>query len=333
MATIRKLRGRWQAQVRRRGVAPRAKSFNSKAEAQHWAQDLEAEANRSGWVADTRLAEKTTLRELLTRYCAEVTPGKRGAVSEASRINSILRCPMSHRTLAKLTSADVATYRDERLKSVAPAIVVRELNTVSHAIEIATREWGLWLPRNPAKLVRRPPVLRGRTRRLKEGEEQRLLSACDRGRTPLLKPLIILAIETAMRRGEMLDLQWEHVDLVRCVAHLPLTKNGDSRDIPLSRRAVAILQGLKAEKADKSRDAERVFPATGNSIRLAFEHLRVRAEMDDFHFHDLRHEAVSRLFEKGLNIAEVSAISGHKELRMLRRYTHLRAEDLVSRLG
>src|SRR5712664_4891200 len=99
-----------------------------------------------------------TLRELLTRYCAEVTPGKRGAVSEASRINSILRCPMSHRTLAKLTSADIASYRDERLKSVAPATVVRELNTVSHAIEIATREWGLWLPRNPVKLVRRPQV-------------------------------------------------------------------------------------------------------------------------------------------------------------------------------
>jgi integrase len=114
------------------------------------------------------------------------------------------------------------------------------------------------------------------------------------------------------------------------VAHLPLTKNGDSRDIPLSRRAVATLQKLKA---DKDRDAQLVFPMTGNSIRLAFEHLRVRARMDDFHFHDLRHEAVSRLFEKGLNIAEVSAISGHKELKMLQRYTHLRAEDLVSRLG
>jgi integrase len=302
MATIRKLRGRWQAQVRRRGVAPRAKSFNTRADAQRWAQDLEAEANRSGWVADTRAAEKTTLRELLTRYCAEVTPGKRGAVSEASRINSILRCPISHRTLAKLTSADVATYRDERLKSVAPATVVRELNTVSHAIEVATREWGLWLPRNPVKLVRRPQVPRGRTRRLKAGEEARLLAACDSGRTPLMKPLIILAIETAMRRGEMLDLQWQHVDLVRCVAH-------------------------------KGRDGQRVFPVTGNSIRLAFEHLRVRAQMNDFHFHDLRHEAVSRLFEKGLNIAEVSTISGHKELRMLRRYTHLRAEDLVSRLG
>jgi len=145
-----------------------------------------------------------------------------------------------------------------------------------------------------------------------------------------MKPLIILAIETAMRRGEMLDLQWQHVDLVRCVAHLPLTKNGDSRDIPLSRCAVATLKGLLAEK---DRDADRVFPVTGNSIRLAFEHLRVRAQMNDFRFHDLRHEGVSRLFEKGLNIAEVSAISGHKELRMLQRYTHLRAVDLVARLG
>jgi integrase len=145
-----------------------------------------------------------------------------------------------------------------------------------------------------------------------------------------MKPLIILAIETAMRRGEMLDLQWQHVDLVRCVAHLPLTKNGDSRDIPLSRRAVAILKGLMA---DKGQNADRVFPVTPNSVRLCFEHLRVRAQMEDFRFHDLRHEGVSRLFEKGLNIAEVSTISGHKELRMLQRYTHLRAEDLVKRLG
>ena len=144
-----------------------------------------------------------------------------------------------------------------------------------------------------------------------------------------MKPLIILAIETAMRRGEMLDLQWQHVDLVRCVAHLPLTKNGDSRDIPLSRRAVATLRALLA---DAKPSADRVFPVTGNSIRLAFEHLRVRAQMEDLRFHDLRHEGVSRLFEKGLNIAEVSAISGHKELRMLQRYTHLRAVDLVARL-
>jgi integrase len=258
-----------------------------------------------------------------------VTPTKRGAVSEKARINSIVRCPIAHRTLSKLTSSDVATYRDERLKCVASATVVRELSTVSHTIDIATREWGLWLPRNPVKLVRRPPVPRGRTRRLQNDEEQRLLDACDRGRSPLLRPLIILAIETAMRRGELLSLQWENVDLKLRVAHLPLTKNGDSRDVPLSRRAV---QTLEVVHAGGVMD-ERVFPMTGNAVRLAFEHLRVRAGLLDFRFHDLRHEAISRLFEKGLNIAEVGAISGHSDLKMLQRYTHLRAADLASKLG
>jgi integrase len=328
MATIRKLRGRWQAQVRRRGVPPRAKSFDKRTDADRWARELEAEADRSGWVADTRAAEKTTLGELLARYTNEVTPTKRGAVSEKARINSIVRCPIGHRTLAKLTSSDIATYRDERLKTVAPATIVRELNTISHAIEIASREWGLWVPRNPAKLVRRPPVPRGRTRRLKESEEDRLLAACDRGRTPLLQPLIILAIETAMRRGELLALRWQHVDLKLRVAHLPLTKNGDSRDVPLSRRATETVRELRASTIVH----ERVFPMTGNAVRQAFEHLRVRAEMSDFHFHDLRHEAISRLVEKGLNLAEVGSISGHRELKTLQRYTHLRAADLVARL-
>ena len=185
--------------VRRRGALPRCKSFDRRTDATHWARALEAEVDRSGCVADTRLAEKTTLGELLTRYRDQVTPGKLGARSEAARINAMLRRAIAHRTLAKLTSTDVATYRDERLTEVAPATVVRELNTVSHAIETALREWGLWLPRNPTKAVRRPSVPQGRKRRLEYGEEGRLLAACDRGRTPLLKLLIILAIETATR--------------------------------------------------------------------------------------------------------------------------------------
>jgi integrase len=248
MATIRKLRGRWQAQLRRRGVPPRAKSFDKRTDAERWARDLEAEADRSGWVADTRAAEKTTWGTLLARYANEVTPTKRGAVSERARINSIVRCPIAHRTLAKLTSSDIATYRDERLKTVAPATIIRELNTISHAIEVASREWGLWVPRNPVKLVRRPPVPRGRTRRLKDGEEQRLLDAWDRRRSPLLRPLIILAIETGMGRGELLNLRWEYVDLRLGVAHLAPTKNDDNRKVPLSRRAVKTLLELRSSK-------------------------------------------------------------------------------------
>jgi integrase len=316
--------------VRRRGVAPRCKSFDKRTDATRWAREIEAEADRSGWVADTRLAEKTTLGELLTRYRDQVSPTKRSAHTERSRINAMLRRPIVHRTLAKLTSSDGASYRDDRLKAVAPATVVRELNTMSHAIETALREWGLWLPRNPFKMIRRPAVPQGRKRRLEDDEETRLLAACDRGRTPLLKELVVLAIETAMRRGELLGLSWLHVHLAKRIVHLPLTKNGESRDVPLSRRATDILTALSKRKKPH---AELVFPMSGNSVRLAFEHLRVRAGMPDFHFHDLRHEAITRLFEKGLNIAEVSAISGHKELRMLQRYTHLRAVDLVGRLG
>ena len=316
--------------VRRRGVPPRCKSFDRRTDATRWARELEAKADRSGWITDTRLAEKTTVGELLARYRREVSPTKRSAYSEQARIAAMCRRDICHRTLAKLTSADVAAYRDERLIDVAPATVVRELNTLSHAIETALRDWGLWLPRNPVKMVRRPSVPHGRQRRLEEGEEERLLASCDQGRTPLLKQLVALAIETGMRRGELLGLRWEHVHLAKRIVHLPHTKNGESRDVPLSQRATATLTALSTYKQP---DAELVFPMSANSVRLAFERLRTRAKMPDFHFHDLRHEAITRLFERGLSIAEVSAISGHKELRMLQRYVHLRAIDLVGRMG
>src|SRR3954447_5788810 len=194
MATIRKLRGRWQAQVRRKGMAPRAKSFDKKADAEQWARSLEAEVDRCGALPDTRIAENTTLGEIMTRYRDEISPTKRSAKTEIIRINALLRRQICHRTLTLLSSSDVATYRDERLKAVAPATVVRELNTISHALEIAQREWGVYLARNPVKLVRRPTPPRGRTRRLEGDEEQRLLVAADQGRNLFMKPLIILAL-------------------------------------------------------------------------------------------------------------------------------------------
>src|SRR5450830_253114 len=150
----------------------------------------------------------------------------------------------------------------------------RRTMRLSHAIETALREWGLWLPRNPVKMVRRPAVPQGRKRRLEEGEEERLLAACDRGRTPLLKQLIVLAIETGMRRGELLGLRWEHVHLTKRIVHLPLTKNGESRDVPLSRRATDTLIALSKLKHPK---VDLVLPISGNAVRLAFERLRARA--------------------------------------------------------
>ena len=158
-------------------------------------------------------------------------------------------------------------------------------------------------------------------------EEDRLLGACEGLHSPLLRPLLVLAIETAMRRGELLDLRRAQVNLALRVVHLNQTKNGDSREVPLSRRAVLVLEELHARH-----QSERVFPLTGNSVRSAFDRLLTRAGISDLRFHDLRHEAISRLFEKGLNPIEVATISGHRELRMLRRYTHLRAANLLARL-
>lgn len=245
MATIRKLRGRWQAAVRRKGMQPRSKSFDSKSDAERWARSLEAELDRNGALPDTRPAESTTLAQILIRYRDEVSPTKRSAVTEVARINGILRRPLCHRTMTLLSTADLAAYRDERLKTVAPATAIRELNTISHAIDTARREWGIHIAQNPYKLVRRPSPPKGRTRRLEGNEEQLLLAAADQGRVPYLRPLIELAVETGMRRGELLSLRWEHVDLDRRVAHLPLTKNGSSRDVPLSTRAVDTLRRLR----------------------------------------------------------------------------------------
>ena len=229
MATIRRLRGKWQAQVRRRGIAPKAKSFDSKVDAEKWARGLEAELDRAGVLPDTRLAEQMTIRELLERYLVEITPHKRSAATENYRVKALMRRDIAHRTLAMLSSADVAAYRDARLQVVSTASVIRELNTLAHAIDVARKEWGVHLVQNPVRMIRRPSPPRGRDRRLNGDEEQRLLEAADAGRSPHMRPLIVLAIETAMRQGELLSLTWDDIDLDKRVAHLELTKNGSRR--------------------------------------------------------------------------------------------------------
>lgn len=327
MATIRRLRGRWQAQVRRKGLAPRAKSFDTKIDAEKWARNLEAELDRSGSLPDTRLAERMTIRELLARYLAEITPHKRSASTEAYRVKALMGRDIAHRTLAMLSSVDVATYRDQRLAVVSPASVIRELNTLAHAIDIGRKEWGVHLPLNPVRMIRRPAPPRGRDRRLNGDEQQRLLDAADAGRSPYMRPLIVLAIETAMRQGELLSLTWDDIDLDARIAHLEMTKSGERRDVPLSSRALDALERMRELRVD-----DRVVPSTKSAVEQSWQHLRKRAGITNLRFHDLRHEAVSRLLERGLNVIETATISGHKELRMLQRYSHLRAADLVARL-
>lgn len=330
MATIRKLRGRWQAQVRRRGMKPRAKSFDSKTDAEKWARDLETQVDRFGTAPDTKILEGTTLGDLLRRYRIEVSPTKRGAVQEIQRIDVLQRHDIAHRTLIGLSQQDAASFRDERLRSVAPSTAVREMAILSHVIEVAMRDWGFPLSRNVVKLVRRPIIRNERKRRLEGDEEQRLLEGCDSGKIAFMRTLLIIAIETGMRRSEILGLTWSDISHNRRVITLEMTKNGSGREVPMTQRA---FDAFSRWKENAPVDEAKIFPITPGSFEQVWRRLLKRANITGLRFHDLRHEGVSRLFERGLNVIEVSTISGHKELRMLRRYSHLSADNLVSRLG
>jgi integrase len=189
-------------------------------------------------------------------------------------------------------------------------------------------EWGLMLSSNPVNRVKMPPSPPARNRRLESGEFEWLKEASKQTKNPHIWPVIVFAIETGMRRGEILGLRWEHVDLDRRIAYLLLTKNGSSREVPLSTKAAQVLARQRQHN-----DTTSPFPVTANGFGLAWGRLRRRAGLSDLRFHDLRHEAISRFFELGLNIPEVAVISGHKDPRMLFRYTHLRAGDLVDKIG
>ncbi|MCA1799656.1 MAG: site-specific integrase, partial [Xanthomonadaceae bacterium] len=203
-----------------------------------------------------------------------------------------------------------------------------EFGLIAVILERARREWGL-VEKNPARDVRLPPMPRPRTRRLEARyqEAERLLASCAASAHPYLLPMVELALETAMRRGELLSLVWPHIDLARRTALLPETKNGHARVVPLSPKAVAVLQDLRP------RATGPVFSDVSNeSIKRAFIRAARRAGLDDFRFHDLRHEATTRLFEKGLAMMEVASITGHRDPRKLRGYTHLAAEALAKKL-
>ena len=330
MASIRQLEsGNWQAQVRRTGRPPVAKSFKTRGEAGKWARMLESEIDQ-GVFLDRSEAQRATIGDLIDRYLVEVTPLKKSARRETQRLRSLKRHFGSY-SLAVLRNSHIAAYRDKRLASgLAGATVVKELNSISHLIDVAIKDWGLFLPNNPAKLVRRPAVARGRDRRLVGDEEQRLFAACAASRATMLPAVVRFAIETGMRMGEILALEWKNVDVTGRVATLPNTKTGDARQVPLSTAAVASITSLPRHLKNG-----RVFWAwsRSDSLENAWRRAVRVAEISDLRFHDLRHEGVTRLFERGLNPMEVASISGHKTLQMLKRYTHLKAEYLVKKLA
>ncbi len=310
-------------------MRPSVRSFGTKVEAARWARHLESELDR-GIFLDRSEAERTSLAALIDRYLVEVTPAKKSASRERLTLKR-LRAHFGAFSPAALRPSHVSEYRDARLAAGrAGATVLKDLNALSHVLDVAMKDWGIALPVNPAKQVRRPQVARGRDRRLLPGEEDRLLEACNASRARMLAPAVRFAVETGMRMGEILALDWRHVDLARRVATLLDTKNGEVRHVPLSTSAVRAISGLPRRLTES-----RVFWTwkRADSLENAWRRAVKVAELEDLRFHDLRHEAVSRLFERGLNPMEVASISGHKTLQMLKRYTHLKAHELVKKLA
>ena len=326
MATITKRGSRWSVQVRRKGAPPQSRSFPSHAEAKAWASAQDAKIDRGEMPLPRQQLSAITIGDVITRYIQEVTPTKRSAETERFRLRKLQADPLGALSLLDLRSSHLADYRDRRLQSVKPATVRRELAALQHAFEIARRDWGLPLAANPLSQVRLPKSNDARTRRISADEQERLFKAVAEARNPLLLAVVGLAIETGLRRGELLNLRWEHVDLTARVAHIPLTKTGQPRSIPLTDRAVRIL--VEAIPAAEG----AVFAITGNAVRLAWTRAMRRAGVANMRFHDLRHEAVSRFFELGLSLPEVAIISGHRDPRMLFRYTHLRPAELAEKL-
>jgi integrase len=325
MATIRRRNSTWQVQVRRQRYQL-SRTFRLRADGELWARQVEAELDRGGLPVDSRVLRSHTFADLLKRYAAEVMPRKRGADREAYMLRVVLRHPVAHVSLKLLTATEIAKYRDQRLTLVKGDTVRRELAIVSHCIEVARNEWGFVLRSNPVRQVKMPRAGNPRERRAHPGELEKLLKACEASRCRWLPAVIQLAVETGMRRSELLAMRWDDLDLEARTVLLRNTKNGFSRTVPLSTRALNVIK-------DTPRCGPTVFAISANALRLAWERLRRRAGVLELRFHDLRHEAVSRFFEKGLNVPEVAMISGHRDLRMLFRYTHPKPEEVAAKLS
>ena len=331
MATFRKRPGpggrtAWQAQIIRRGHERQYKTFDTKAEAEAWARQIEGEMDRGVFTSRAE-AEATTLAEALERYAREVVSGKKSK-GEISIVRWWASSALGGRSMASIRGKDIADAIKIKAESGAsPKTILIYIATLRHMFNIAAREWGMESLRNPVDLVRKPRLPSGRNRRLVGDEQARLMAAAE-AYGGEIRSLIIWAIETAMRRGEIAAMRWEHLDRQARVLLIPETKTGTPREVPLSRAAMAILD----EKSTVGNTGGPVWSLRADSISQAFKRVCKAAGIEGLTFHDLRHEAASRLGEKAFSPLEVAAITGHKTMQMVKRYSHFRAKDFVGRL-
>jgi len=293
-----------------------------------------------------------TVAVAMRRYLADIVPTKRPSsqATDIRRTKSLVK-HLGKYSLSSLTPEIIAKFRDMRLagedrkddkgrpRPRTNNTVRLDLALLGHMFTVAIKEWGVSLPSNPVTNIRRPAPGPGRNRRLTPEEEARLLAAVDQHSNPMLGWIVRIALETGMRFSEIVTLRRMQVDLKRRIVRLLETKNTQPRTVPMSSSATELFRKSLSNPV-RPTDTDLVFfgEPGRDGIRRPYQFnrmwMRIKEEqgLKDVRFHDLRHEAVSRFVEAGFSDQEVSAISGHKSMQMLKRYTHLRAEDLVARI-
>ncbi len=335
MATIQERKSsdgktRYRVIVRLKGCSPQSATFDRKTDAKKWAQDTES-AIRDGRHFKTVEAKKHTLTEMIDRYFEYVLPLKTKASKQGqdSQLEWWKR-ELGHLLLSDVTPALIAECRDKLLSQNtfrgtrrSPSTVVRYLAAISHVFSTAVNEWG-WVEHNPVSKVKRPKEPRGRVRFLDEDERSRLLDTCLASSSESLYPIVVLAISTGMRQGEILNLKWKDIDLSRSQLVLHETKNDERRAVPIVGLAHQVVTDLSKVRRI---DSPLVFPGHDPTqpikIRNAWDSALVQAKIKDFRFHDLRHTAASYLAMNGATLAEIAEVLGHKTLQMVKRYAHL----------
>lgn len=320
MASITRHGKRWRAQVYVHGKRESCVR-DTKAEAAAWA--LERQSMLSG-----RKVPAKRFSDAMARYARDVSPTKNGARWEIARLKRMQGDAVARCALARLSASDMADYRDRRLQDVSGASVRREMVLLGSVLEMARREWG-WIRTNPLREVRKPPSPPSRKRRITEDEVWRMTLAFGLGdglkadtsmqRTGLA---FLFGLETAMRAGEIVSMQKHDVHVPERFVHLPRTKNGDSRDVPLTLRAVEILETLPGH----------VFDLNTATRDVMFRRARDTTQIHDLHFHDSRAEAIWRLSKK-LDVLQLARVIGHRDLKSLMIYYQESASDMARLLG
>lgn len=319
----------YRVRVRLKGQPEATGTFKRLTDARRWEQDTES-AIRAGRYFATAEAKRHTFGDLVDRYVKEVLPHKPKNASNTKQQLLWWKTKLGAYALSEVGAPQIVLIRNELLLSktrrgtqMSPTTVVRYLAALSHAYTIAVKDWG-WLDDSPMRKVTKPKQARGRERFLSEDERNGLLTACRESTSKFLHPVVVLALSTGMRRGEIMTLRWPQIDLKKGRILLHDTKNGSSRAVPLAGLAKDLISKLSE---DRRIDTDLLFygsdPQKPVDLTKPWNTAVSRAKLTDFRFHDLRHSTASYLAMNGASTIEIAAVLGHKTLQMVKRYSHL----------